>query len=109
MLQESLAVAVSEWKARSGAASLLRMALAAALLVLPMPSLAARADLLAGKIPTLAPLVREVTPSVVNISVRGRVKEDNPLYRDPLFRQFFDVRCAGLGTASSRYRRESRL
>jgi serine protease Do len=36
-------------------------------------------------------LVREITPSVVNISVRGRVKEENPLYRDPLFRQFFDV------------------
>jgi serine protease Do len=91
MLQGCLAVAVREWKARSSAASLLRMALAAALLALPMPSLAARADLLAGKMPTLAPLVREVTPSVVNISVRGRVKEDNPLYRDPLFRQFFDV------------------
>jgi serine protease Do len=44
-----------------------------------------------GKLPTLAPLVREVTPSVVNISVRGRVKEKNPLYRDPLFREFMDV------------------
>jgi serine protease Do len=44
-----------------------------------------------GKWPTLAPLVREVTPSVVNISVRGRVKENNPLYRDPLFREFVDV------------------
>jgi serine protease Do len=46
---------------------------------------------LGGKMPTLAPVVREVTPSVVNISVRGKVKEDNPLYRDPLFREFFDV------------------
>ena len=26
---------------------------------------------IAGKVPTLAPLVREVTPSVVNISVQG--------------------------------------
>jgi serine protease Do len=42
-------------------------------------------------LPTLAPLVREITPSVVNISVRGRVREDNPLYRDPFFRQFFDL------------------
>ena len=33
-----------------------------------------------GNVPTLAPLVREITPSVVNISVRGRVKEENPLY-----------------------------
>ncbi|MDR6305390.1 serine protease Do [Nitrobacter vulgaris] len=44
-----------------------------------------------GNLPTLAPLVREVTPAVVNISVRGRVKEDNPLYRDPFFREFFDL------------------
>ncbi|MCG2672591.1 trypsin-like peptidase domain-containing protein [Bradyrhizobium sp. GCM10023182] len=44
-----------------------------------------------GSLPTLAPLVRQVTPAVVNISVHGRVREDNPLYRDPLFREFFDV------------------
>jgi serine protease Do len=44
-----------------------------------------------GKVPTLAPLVREVTPSVVNLSVQGRIKDDNPLYRDPLFREYFDV------------------
>ncbi|BAL78097.1 trypsin-like peptidase domain-containing protein [Bradyrhizobium cosmicum] len=50
------------------------------------------ADLkLGGTIPTLAPLVRQVTPAVVNISVHGRVREDNPLYRDPIFREFFDV------------------
>lgn len=42
-------------------------------------------------LPTLAPLVRQVTPAVVNISVHGRVREDNPLYRDPFFREFFDV------------------
>jgi serine protease Do len=48
-------------------------------------------DIASGQVPTLAPLVREVTPSVVNISVHGRVKEENPLYRDPLFREFFDV------------------
>jgi serine protease Do len=41
--------------------------------------------------PSLAPLLREITPAVVNISVRGRVKEDNPLYQDPFFRQYFDV------------------
>jgi serine protease Do len=42
------------------------------------------------KLPTLAPLVREVTPSVVNISVQGRVKEESPIYRDPTFREFYD-------------------
>jgi len=39
----------------------------------------------------LAPLVREVTPSVVNIAVRGRVKENNPRYHDPRFREFLEV------------------
>jgi len=53
-------------------------------------ALAQMPDISEGKVPTLAPLVREVTPSVVNISVQGRGKEDNPLYRDPQFRQFFD-------------------
>jgi serine protease Do len=45
----------------------------------------------ASQIPTLAPIVRETTPAVVNISVRGRIKQDNPLYRDPVFREFFDL------------------
>jgi serine protease Do len=44
-----------------------------------------------GAVPTLAPLVREVTPAVVNIAVHGKIRQDNPLYRDPLFREFFDV------------------
>jgi serine protease Do len=48
-------------------------------------------DLGAARVPTLAPLVREVTPAVVNISVQGKVREDNPLYHDPFFREFFDV------------------
>jgi len=48
-------------------------------------------DIRSGQIPTLAPVVKETTPSVVNISVHARVKEDNPLYRDPVFREFFDL------------------
>jgi serine protease Do/serine protease DegQ len=42
--------------------------------------------------PTLAPLVNEVTPAVVNISVITRSPlEDNPLFRDPFFRRFFNL------------------
>ena len=42
--------------------------------------------------PTLAPLVNEVTPAVVNISVVTRSPmEDNPLFRDPFFRRFFNL------------------
>ncbi|MDH3474740.1 MAG: DegQ family serine endoprotease [Rhodospirillales bacterium] len=41
---------------------------------------------------TMAPLLEETTPAVVNISVRVRAPgQDNPLLRDPFFRRFFDV------------------
>ena len=48
---------------------------------------------LAGKgLPTLAPLISQVTPAVVNISIKSRsAAEDNPLLRDPFFRRFFNV------------------
>src|SRR2546423_1845279 len=60
-------------------------------LVVCLPATAQVPDARSGQIPTLAPVVKETTPSVVNISVHARVKEDNPLYRDPVFREFFDV------------------
>ena len=42
--------------------------------------------------PTLAPMLAQVTPAVVNISVVTRAPmEDNPLFRDPLFRRFFNI------------------
>jgi Do/DeqQ family serine protease len=40
---------------------------------------------------TIAPVVSRVTPGVVGISVRGRVREDNPLSQDPVFRRFFNL------------------
>src|SRR3982751_3505567 len=40
--------------------------------------------------PTLAPMLRKVMPSVVSITVQARVPaEDNPLYRDPFYRRYF--------------------
>ncbi len=46
-------------------------------------------------IPTVAPVLREVTPGVVNIAVRQRVRvAENPLMQDPFFRQFFGLRGA---------------
>lgn len=42
--------------------------------------------------PTLAPLLKKVTPAVVNIAVQGHVAtQSNPLFADPFFRQFFNV------------------
>ncbi|MGJ5620082.1 DegQ family serine endoprotease [Sulfitobacter sp. MF3-043] len=43
-------------------------------------------------LPTLAPLLADVTPAVVNISVESRQTADlNPLFNDPFFRRFFDM------------------
>lgn len=74
------------------AVRLLLLALWVSVLTAPHPVAGQVPDLkTGGAVPTLAPLVRQVTPAVVNISVHGRVREDNPLYRDPVFREFFDV------------------
>lgn len=43
-------------------------------------------------LPSLAPVLKDVTPAVVNISVLTRSAiEDNPLFRDPFFRRFFNL------------------
>lgn len=43
-------------------------------------------------LPTLAPMLRQVTPAVVNIATVGRVRiEQNPLLNDPFFRRFFNI------------------
>ena len=44
--------------------------------------------------PTLAPMVKRVTPAVVNIATKGTIRErapQNPLLEDPFFRRFFDI------------------
>src|SRR5271169_575196 len=49
----------------------------------------------AAPMPSLAPMVKRVSPAVVNIATRGTIKEQpgqrNPLLDDPFFRRFFDV------------------
>jgi Do/DeqQ family serine protease len=42
-------------------------------------------------VPSVAPVLRKVTPGVVNIAVRGRVRVNNPLLADPFFRRFFNI------------------
>ena len=44
-----------------------------------------------GTVPSLAPMLSTVTPGVVNIAVKGRVREENPLLQDPFFRRFFNL------------------
>ncbi len=44
--------------------------------------------------PTLAPMIKRVSPAVVNIATRGTVRERpprNPLLNDPYFRRFFEI------------------
>jgi len=40
-------------------------------------------------VPSLAPIIDQAAPAVVNISVRGSVSVANPLSQDPFFRRFF--------------------
>jgi Do/DeqQ family serine protease len=45
-------------------------------------------------IPSLSPIVKKVSPAVVNIATRGTIRDkgpQNPLLDDPFFRRFFDV------------------
>jgi serine protease Do/serine protease DegQ len=44
------------------------------------------------ELPTLAPMLDRVLPSVVNIATESRVRvQDNPLLQDPFFRRFFGI------------------
>jgi len=45
-------------------------------------------------VPSLSPMIKRVSPAVVNISTQGTIKErgpGNPFLEDPFFRRFFDV------------------
>ena len=44
------------------------------------------------ELPSLAPMLEQVTPAVVNIATEGKVQvRMNPLFSDPFFRRFFNV------------------
>ena len=48
-------------------------------------------------VPTLAPVIKKVTPAVVNISTKTKVRvAPNPLLEDPMFRQFFNFGMPGM-------------
>ena len=42
-------------------------------------------------LPSLAPILKQVTPSVVNVNTLTRVRVRSPLLEDPFFRRFFNV------------------
>ncbi len=45
-------------------------------------------------LPSLAPMLERVTPAVVNINSKTRVRVRNPMMDDPFFRQFFGMQNA---------------
>lgn len=57
------------------------------------PATSAEARVVA-PLPSLAPMIRRVSPAVVSIAIKGTVREQvvrNPLFDDPFFRRFFNV------------------
>ena len=78
----------------------MRALLSALLLILLFPAGPTAASILPGlpaqledgtELPSLAPMLDQVTPSVVNIATYTRVEVRNPLLEDPFFRRFFDL------------------
>ena len=69
-------------------------ALIAALLIFAAISASpARAAWPTDQIPSLAPLLKEIAPAVVNISTKGTVEvQQHPFFSDPLFKRFFGER-----------------
>jgi len=79
------AVKLRQWPDRLPALAVLSAAAALAQAAMPLPP-----D--ARGLPTLAPMLAQVTPAVVNISVMTRdPAESNPLLQDPFFRRFFNI------------------
>ena len=67
----------------------LQRARAAALAAVVFVASGASAQL-PNEVPSLAPMIERVSPAVVNISVSGSVKVENPLAQDEFLRRFFD-------------------
>src|SRR5689334_9083714 len=74
---------------------ILRIFVATTALALAVPSLGALPPTDGTTpMPTLAPMIKRVSPAVVNIATRGTIRErapQNPLLEDPFFRRFFDI------------------
>ena len=79
--------------AKSVSLALLTLALWAGLGSLTNPASAALPVSVDGqKLPSLAPMLKRVTPAVVNIATRGsEVVRESPMARDPFFRRFFSL------------------
>lgn len=74
------------------AAALRAIVLSAALFAMPVAAGLPVADGEGRELPSLAPMLERVNPSVVNISTFAtRAVQQNPLLNDPFFRRFFNL------------------
>lgn len=71
----------------------LSVCLAPVLLALSANTVAAlpQVDSQGDALPSLSPMVEQVSPAVVNIATYANVRRQNPLMQDPFFRRFFDM------------------
>src|SRR5215470_17216124 len=68
------------------------IAAAVVIVALPKPGSAALPPAIDGQpLPSLAPMLERVTPAVVNINSKTRVRVQNPFFDDPMFRRFFGM------------------
>lgn len=83
---------------------LLATIMSATLLALPVPAYAGMPVTSVDPsqpVPSLAPILKNVMPAVVNISVRAKVKMDvPPIMKDPMFRRFFGDQFPGMQDGS---------
>src|SRR5215470_3817115 len=71
------------------------IAAAVVIVALPKPGSAALPPSVDGQpMPSLAPMLERVTPAVVNINSKTRVRVRNPFMQDPFFQQFFGMQNA---------------
>jgi Do/DeqQ family serine protease len=90
-LQERRACAGIERRTRLGNAVFVFAIWLASSLAAPV-SAALPASIEGSPLPTLAPMLEQVAPAVVNIATEGRIRiSENPLLSDPFFRRFFNI------------------
>ncbi len=66
--------------------------LALSLIVMPAAHAALPQAVADEPLPSLAPMLKQVTPAVVNVLVKGTGQVQHPFFNDPNFRQFFGDR-----------------
>ncbi|MEO8458991.1 MAG: DegQ family serine endoprotease [Dokdonella sp.] len=68
------------------------VALACTIVLMPRTSQASLPAAVDGQaVPSLAPMLERVTPAVVNVNSKTRVRVRDPFFDDPVFRRFFGV------------------